>query len=114
MRLTYTHEAMADLIIQDPTVTQTELAEVFGFTPGWVQRVLSSDAFQARLAQRKKELVDPVIAQTVNARLEGVAVQSLEIVQEKLAHPDISAAYALDALSLAAQGLGVNVQRAKA
>ena len=113
MKLTYTHDAMVDLIIQDPTVTHSELAEVFSFSVGWIQRVVGSDSFQARLAQRKGDLVDPIIAHSLNSRLQGVAVQSLGLVQEKLAHPDVSAAYALDALSLAATGLGVNLPRAK-
>jgi hypothetical protein len=105
-RLTYTHDAMIDLIIQEPTVTRAELAELFGFSHGWVQRVLSSDAFQARLSDRKAVLVDPAIAGSVNERLRTVAMQALSIVSDKLGAEE-SASYAIDALGLSAKALGL-------
>jgi hypothetical protein len=104
VKLTYTHEAMIDLILQDPTVTQSELAAVFNLTPGWIQVVLNSDSFQARLAQRKAALVDPQITRTLNERLKTVAIQSMDIISEKLAD-ERSAAYAIDALGLASSAL---------
>lgn len=104
-KLSYTHEAMVDLILQEPTVTAAELGEVFGLTAGWVSRVISSDAFQSRLAERKAKLVDPVIAHTLRERVGGIAVQSLSIIQEKLTSEE-SASYALEALGVAAIALG--------
>lgn len=104
-KLSYTHEAMVDLILQEPTVTAAELGEVFGLTAGWVSRVISSDAFQSRLAERKAKLVDPVIAHTLRERVSGIAVQSLSIIQEKLTSEE-SASYALEALGVAAIALG--------
>ena len=105
VKLAYTHEAMVDLILQDPTVTRQELAEVFGLTSAWVARVIASDSFQARLAERKTQLVDPQIAQSLNERLGGVAIQALGVVSEKL-EAEQSASYAIDALGLAAKALG--------
>lgn len=107
LKLKYTHEAMIDLIIQDPTVTSGELAELFGFSSAWVARVLSSDSFQARLAERKSILVDPAISQTLNERLRTVAIKSLDVVSAKLDSTEQSADYAIEALGLAAKGLGL-------
>ena len=104
LRLSYTHEAMVDLILQEPTVTTKELAEVFDLTPGWVSRVVASDSFQARIAERKAQLIDPVITHSLRERVQGVAVQSIAIIQEKLAAEE-SAAYALEALGVAAPAL---------
>ena len=105
-RMAYHHDAMVDLILQDPTVTSRELGEVFGLTPAWVSRVLASDSFQARLAQRKGALLDPIIARSLNDRLRTVAIRSMDIIEEKLA-AEPSASYAMDALELATMGLGV-------
>jgi DeoR/GlpR family transcriptional regulator of sugar metabolism len=104
--VSYNHDAMIDLIIQDPTVTTNELAEIFGYSPGWVSRVLAADSFQARLAQRKSALIDPIIARSLNERMRSVAIRSMDIIEEKLA-TEPSAQYAMDALELATMGLGV-------
>ena len=110
VKLTYTHEAMIDLIISEPTVRPTELAVLFGFSHGWISRVLASDAFQARLAERKAILTDPLVAQSLNERLRGIAIHAVEIVGEKLAAEE-SASYALDALGLASGALGLGRSR---
>ena len=105
-KLKYTHEAMIDLILQAPNVTSAELGECFGYSPSWVSRILVSDSFQARMAQRKSALVDPIIARSLNERLRSVAIRSMEVIEEKLtAEP--SAAYAMDALALATNGIGM-------
>lgn len=105
-KIGYSHEAMIDLIIQDPTVTSQELAQLFGYSPAWVSRILASDSFQARLASRKSALMDPLIARSLNDRLRAVAIRSMDVIEQKLA-AEPSAAYAMEALELATQGLGV-------
>jgi hypothetical protein len=105
MRLTYTHDAMVDLILQDPTVTPSELAALFGYSAGWIQRVVSSDSFQSRIAERKAALIDPIIARSLNERLRTMAIQSVDIINDKLA-AEQSASYAIDALGLATQAMG--------
>jgi hypothetical protein len=104
--VSYTHDAMIDLIMQDPTVTTSELAQVFGYSPAWVSRILASDSFQSRLAQRKSALIDPIVARSLNDRLRAVAVRSMDVIEERLA-AEPSAQYAIDALELATKGLGV-------
>lgn len=99
-RLNYTHEAMVDLILTEPTVTPGELAQIFNRSRGWISRILASDSFQARIAERKAQLIDPMVAATLDERLRGVAIQSIDLIQEKLTTEE-SAAYALEALGLA-------------
>ena len=104
-KLTYTHEAMVDLILQEPTVSYKELAEIFGFSEGWIARVVSSDAFAARLAERKAALIDPIIAKSLNERLRGVTVKAIDLIAEKLSSEEAGAAYALDALGIATSAM---------
>lgn len=106
VKLTYTHDAMIDLILKEPTVTYEELAEIFGFSKGWVSRVVGSDAFQARLAERKGALIDPMISRSLNERLRGVTTKAIDIIADKLNSDDASASYALDALGIATNALG--------
>lgn len=105
----YSHDAMIDLILAQPDISQGKLAEMFGYTSGWISRVIASDAFQARMDERKAQLVDPQIAKQMNERLEGLATQSLEIVSKKLEEAN-SAQYALEALGLSAKALGYGLR----
>ena len=92
-RVKYTHDAMIDLVIADPGISQNALAKHFGYTAPWVSRIFASDAFQARLAERKADIVDPTLMGSVKDRIEGLAMQSLNILQEKLAvtqNPDLA------------------------
>jgi hypothetical protein len=104
VKVSYTHDAMIDLIIQEPTVRVNELAELFNYSPAWVSRILASDSFQARLAQRKSDLIDPLVAQSLNERMRGVAIHAVTIIGEKL-EAEESASYAIDALGIAATAL---------
>lgn len=98
--LSYTHEAMIDLILAEPTVTTTELAALFCFSPNWVSRVLASDSFQARLGERKAALIDPSIRRRLDERFRAVAVQSTQLLQDRLDSEE-GAGLALDALGVA-------------
>lgn len=84
IKVGYTHDAMIDCIIANPSVTGMQLAATFGFTPAWISQVVSSDAFKARLAERKGDLVDPGIAATVEQRMEGILRQSMDVVAQKM------------------------------
>lgn len=104
-KVRYTHDAMIELIIEDPTVSQGKIASYFGYSVGWVSRIFGSDAFQARLAQRKTELTDPFLVATIEERFRGLAFQSIDIIAEKLAatkNPDL----ALKALDISSKAMG--------
>lgn len=104
-RVKYTHDAMIDLIIAKPGITQNALAKEFGYTAPWVSRIINSDAFQARLAVRKCDIIDPSLVLSIDERLKAVASTSLDIVLEKLEqtrNPDL----AIKAMDISAKALG--------
>lgn len=108
-KIRYTHDAMIDLIVQNPAISQNELAAIFGYTPCWVSLVMSSDAWKERLAARKAELVDPTIVASLNERFEAMVRRSLDVLNEKLAQPAaaIPDNLALRAAELGAKALGL-------
>lgn len=110
-RVKYTHDAMINLIIGNPAISQGELAKHFGYTQAWVSRIFNSDAFQARLAQRKSDLIDPAIALTVDEKLRAVASRSLDIVLEKLELPTASFSDALEAATVVTKALGYGARQ---
>ena len=83
-RVKYTHDALIDAIIANPIRSQGELAQIFGYTQAWLSRIMNSDAFLARMAQRKADLVDPAIGFTIDEKLKALLDLSLDVVQEKL------------------------------
>lgn len=107
-KISYTHDAMIDLIIANPAISGNQLAAHFGYTPAWISTVRCSDAFKARLAHRRNEIIDPQLIASVELQFQGVAARSLEILQEKLSQPtqQISDQTCLRALELSSRALG--------
>lgn len=116
-RVKYSHDGMIDLILGKPGITQNELAAHFGYTAAWVSRVVNSSAFQARLAERKTEVVDPTIVMALEEKFEAAAHLSLDVLQEKLSvsrNPDLAlkvGELASKALGFGARQANVNVQQ---
>jgi len=104
-KITYTHEALADMLLTCPDMTQKELAVVFDRSPVWVCYVINSDAFQMYLAKRREEIVDPTLALTIDDRLKGLVVASTDLLMEKLNEAP-SADLAVKCLELGAKALG--------
>lgn len=110
-KLSYTHDAMVDLIVENPLISQGELARTFGFTEGWISRIVRSDAFQEKIAARKSDLVDPMILQSLEQRFESLANRSAEVLMEKLDLPNVTADVALKALEVSSRALGYGAQK---
>ncbi len=108
-KVRYSHDAMIDMIVANPWVSQNHLAQVFGYTPAWVSLVMSSDAFKERLAARKAELVDPALVASIEERFRAMVTRSLEVLQEKLSAPAsvVPDNLALRAVELGAKALGL-------
>lgn len=109
-KASYTHKALIDLIVLNPWISQGELARHFGYTEGWMSQILRSDALRNLLAERRDELMDPVVLRGVEKRLEALAMQSLEVIEEQLQvkrNPDI----ALKALELSTRALGYGAKQ---
>ena len=104
-RTNYTHEAMIDVIITEPTITQNELAKRFDRSVGWVSIMINSDAFQAALAKRRDDLLDPFLVATVEERFRSLAHQSLQIIAEKL-ETSRNIDVAFKALDISSKALG--------
>ena len=105
--LRYTHDAVIDAIIENPSISQNNLAAIFGYTPGWISQVMSSDAFKNKLELRKEELVDPQIRLSLNERFNALVGRSLDVLQEKLMMPNPDPELALRAAALGAKALGL-------
>lgn len=110
-RVKYTHDAMIDMLLANPVISQGELASRFGYTQAWVSRVMNSDAFQARLAERKTELVDPGLAATIDERLRAVATKSLDNVLEKLTNNPTNGDFSLKVMEVATKALGYGARQ---
>lgn len=104
-KVRYSHQAMIDMLIANPSIKQAELASAFGYTQSWISQIIGSDAFQAALGQRRAELINPVLVQSIEERLRGLAFQATEVIAEKLEatrNPEL----AIQALSISAKALG--------
>ena len=108
-KVRYSHDAMIDAILADPSISQMRLAQMFGYTAGWVSLVMSSNAFRERYIARRAELVDPRITATMEERFQAITARSLEVLQEKLSAPAsvVPDALALKAAELGAKALGL-------
>lgn len=109
-KVRYTHDSMIDQIIANPTISQGEIAATFGYTQSWVSTIFSSDAFQARLAQRKDEIVDPAVRQTLDEKFKALVYQSFEVLQRKL-EVNPSDDLALGVMNAATKALGYGASR---
>jgi DNA-binding MarR family transcriptional regulator len=114
-KVSYTHDAMIDLIIQDPCISQQQLAAHFNYTASWVSQIIASDSFQARLAERTQDLVDPTIRATVQDRFKAIVLRSLEILQAKLERPahQIPDNLVLRSLETSSRALGYGAREAQ-
>lgn len=110
-RVKYSHDAMIDLIIANPSISQNAIAKHFGYTASWVSRVFNSDAFQARLAARKADLVDPTLVLSIEENLRAIANRSSVILLEKLETTQ-NAEMAMKALDLTTRALGFGARQA--
>lgn len=86
-RVTYTHDAMIDMILANPAISQNELAKRFGYSVPWISRIRNSDAFLARFAERKGDIVDPMIQESIEVGLKAMANRSMDRILEKLEQP---------------------------
>lgn len=113
-KIRYSHDAMIDAILQNPWISQNDIAAMFGYTAAWVSLVIASDAFQAKLAERKEELIDPAIRATIEERFKGVVIQSLDVLSRKLENPNVDAEVAIRVMEGAAKALGYGAKSAPA
>ena len=105
-KIRYTHDAVIEEILANPSISQNELSQIFGFTPSWMSICINSDAFQDRLAERKAELTDPQLRATINERLDAIARRSLDRIMDRLDSPVHGSIKTADLVSIARLGVG--------
>lgn len=111
-KASYTHEAMVDMLVAQPMISQAALARHFGYTEGWISRILQSDALREMLAARRKEMIDPLVAQSLEQQFGALASRSAAVLMEKLDLPQVSADVAVKALEVSSRALGYGAQKA--
>lgn len=85
LRQQLTYDMVIDFLLANPRASRQEIATAFGYTSlQSISVMLNSDAFQARMAKRREQMVDPVIAASIDDRIKGLASRSAEILAEKL------------------------------
>lgn len=109
-RVSYTHDSMIDMLIANPAISGAQLANAFGYSQAWVSRVMNSDAFLARLAVRKNDLVDPALTLSIDEKLRALASMSIDIVHEKLMLTK-SVETGLKALEMTTKALGYGARQ---
>jgi hypothetical protein len=108
------HMIIIDQLLMDPSITTTRLSTVTGYSRNWLHKVMSSDAFQAKLAERQKTLCDPIILDAITDRLKGLTSRALEILDERLDNDKVSLDHALAVLGMSTKALGMGQQKAPA
>lgn len=94
-RTSYSHEAFANWLLENPHRPLRDAAEYFEYTQSWLSTILHSDAFQ-ELLRSKQALVEQMIIADIPAKLRAttdVALEKLSAKIEKSEDPD----YLLDA-----------------
>lgn len=104
-KCSYSHEAMIDLIVANPAVSQNELAAYFGVSASWISLIISSDAFQAKLGEKREAIIDPVLRGAVEESFKGLIMRSISIVRDKL-NGDVPLDAALEVLRVSSKALG--------
>lgn len=107
VKVRYSHDAMIDLIVAHPMISQNQLAAYFGYSPAWVSTVMASDMFRARLQARRAELVDPAILASIEERFQAIVTKSQEVLLSKLSAPSVPDNLVLRAMELGAKALGL-------
>jgi hypothetical protein len=105
--VSYKHDAIIDLILANPFIQQNELARISGYTTGWLSQILSSDAFQVRLAERAGD-TQVSLRRDRDAMFKALLDRSYEVLSEKMALPatTISDQLAIRTLELSSRAVG--------
>lgn len=110
-KVAYTHDAMIDLILRKPMVSHAEISLYFGYTRPWISRVIASDAFQARLAERKTELIDPGILASVEENFKSLILESQRVLLARLTSDSVQTKEAVALLGVASKAAGYGARQ---
>lgn len=104
-RTQITHDAIIDYMIAKPRARRKDIALEFGFkSEQSISIIMNSDSFQARMARRKTEIIDPVMTACLEDRLRGLAATSAEIVADALEREPQNTKLAMEVLKVTRAG----------
>jgi hypothetical protein len=114
-KISFTHDALIDMIIARPELSQGAIAAHFGYTQSWLSQIMSSDSFKKRLAERRDALVDPILRLEVEERFKAVVERSMTILMEKLSVPasQVPDQLALRALEIGSRAAGYGARQSQ-
>jgi hypothetical protein len=108
--LHYSHETMVQLMIDHPDYTHAELSAHFGKPANWLYSVLASEGFQMVLAPRKHEVLDPFLTASMEERFRMLAMQSVNLLAEKMETGEVSDFLVLKAAEIGVKALGMGMR----
>lgn len=77
------HEEIMNFMLANPTRKLQDVARHFGITPAWLSCVIHSEAFQARLAERKDAIFNETVL-PLKEKMTVVAHQVLDTLVERV------------------------------
>lgn len=107
LAIPYSHEAMVELMVAQPTWNHKQLAKHFGKGAGWFAAVLASDSFQLEMDKRRSEIANPALTATMEERFRGLTLRALDVLQDKLDSKEVSDNIVLRAAEIGVKALGM-------
>lgn len=91
---TLAYDELITMLLANPFRTQRDIAAEVGYSEAWLSRIISSDVFQAKLAERQQNSVEPERHAAVAARFGGIRdrahaslSRTLALIENKLDRP---------------------------
>lgn len=104
------HMRIVDYMLLNPNSKIKDVANAFDVTPQWIGQLLKTDAFREYYQMRMEEHHGFVQTQVI-AKMQGVAVKSLDVMAEKLEAPqDLTIGQVQETASLVLKSLGFGTQ----
>jgi len=106
LKINHRHEAIIDIMIAEPSLTVTAIAEKMEYTLAWVSQVINSDMFKMRLEERRAAF-NATLAMERTTELHKEAKAAHKIVMAELeAAEECDPRFALDVKDKAIKSLG--------
>ena len=84
-RVSVKHEAIMEYMLVNPAAPLREVAAHFGVTQAWLSTIIHSDAFQAKLSEKKDDLFSATIV-PLREKMLGLAHMGVEKLGDAMEH----------------------------
>ena len=78
------HKTLADIVLSSPELTQREIAKRLNRSEYWLSIVINSDAFQHYIAERRRDLHDPIVVERFEDKIAAVGSMAIDRIGERL------------------------------